>query len=217
MVSGGFVTIAGWFLMIHKFIRTHITQYPFENKHILKIILKELEFQARRVEKSVRIVDPFARQSWLTTKPQGTIGITNDLNPDFATDYHMEANDFCELMKSDGKKFDLILWDPPYNLSQLKRQYQGIGKELELWQCLNPFGRAKAAIVDCLEVGGSIISLGFGSRGFGEYRGVDRVAIYNLEPSGTEYRYNIQVTVERKLQTTLQFDEDSLQERQQHL
>ena len=40
-------------------------------------------------------------------------------------------------------------------------------------------------------------------RGFGEYRGMTKTEVWNLEPSGTEYRYNIQVVVERKNQLTL--------------
>ena len=32
---------------------------------------------------------------------------------------------------------------------------------------------------------------------------MQRIAIYNFEPSGTEWRYNIQVVVERRLQRSL--------------
>lgn len=189
--------------MKHEFIRTHITATPFDNPHVKRIIGREMEHQNKINERRIDICDPFARESWTTKNPQGVNTITNDLNEEMPTDYHLEANDFCEIMQDGDMEFDLILWDPPYNLSQLKRQYDGIGKKLELWQTLNPFGRAKDAIVSCLRPGGSIISFGFGSRGFGEVRGVSKVAIFNLEPSGTEYRYNIQVVVERKLQHQL--------------
>ena len=189
--------------MKHEFIRTHITATPFENPHIKRIIGHEMMRQNQLRQRRIDICDPFARESFTTQNPQGVNCITNDLNPDMPTDYHLEANDFCEKMAYEGQQFDLILWDPPYNLSQLKRNYDGIGKKLELWQTLNPFGRAKSAISQCLRPGGSIISLGFGSRGFGEVRGLSKVAIYNFEPSGTEYRYNLQCVVERKLQHKL--------------
>lgn len=189
--------------MKHVFKRTHITATPFDNPHIKRIIDEEIRVQTNRVKKKIRVCDPFARESWLTTKPQGIIGITNDLNPEMPTDYHMEARDFAKKMYDDGEEFDLILFDPPYNLSQLKRQYDGMGKDLELWQTLNPFGECKNYLAGCLAAGGSIISFGFGSRAFGTYRNMQRIAIYNFEPSGTEWRYNIQVVVERRLQRSL--------------
>jgi len=189
--------------MKHIFRRTHITAQPFDNPHIKRIIAEEVRHQSNLVQKSVRVCDPFARESWLTTKPQGIQGITNDLNPEMPTDYHLEAREFAKKMHDDGEEFDLILFDPPYNLSQLKRQYDGMGKDLELWQTLNPFGECKDFLGKCLSPNGSIISFGFGSRGFGPYRNLEKIALYNFEPSGTEWRYNIQVIVERRLQRSL--------------
>lgn len=189
--------------MKHKHIHTHITATPFDNPHVKRIIDKEIGHQSTLRQRTVELVDPFARRCFSTQRPQGLNCTTNDLDPTMPTDFHMEANDFCELMHAEGKQFDLILWDPPYNLSQLKRQYDGIGKKLELWQTLQPFTRAKDAIIQCLRPGGSIISLGFNSRGFGERRNMERMAVYNIEPAGTEYRYNIQICVERRLQQQL--------------
>lgn len=190
--------------MKHVYRVTHITATPFDNPYIMKIIEGEVRHQRyNRGSRKIRIVDPFARESWLTTKPQSIDGITNDLNKDMPTDYHLEAKDFAKLMVDKVKTFDIILFDPPYNLSQLKRNYKGIGKNLELWQTLNPFGEARDMLAMCLRHGGSVISFGFGSRGFGKNRGCEKIAIYNFEPSGTENRYNIQMIVERSLQTSL--------------
>ena len=190
-------------MMKHEYVRTHITKEPFKNPVVKRIIEDEIRFQNKKRKRVIDICDPFARESFTTSSPQGLNVITNDLNPEMPTDFHMEANDFGEFCVKAEHKFDLILFDPPYNLSQLKRQYDGIGKKLELWQTLNPFGRCKDALAKCLRPGGSIISFGFGSRGFSDARGLSKVAIYNLEPSGTEYRYNIQVVVEHKLQHNL--------------
>lgn len=189
--------------MIHEFVRTHITAEPFKNPVVRRIIDDEIRYQNQKRRRVIDICDPFARESWTTTKPQGMNIITNDLNEKMPTEFHMEANDFAEHMCNWERRFDLILFDPPYNLSQLKKQYDGIGKDLEHWQTLNPFTRCKAALARCLRPGGSIISFGFGSRGFGEHRGLSKVALYNLEPTGNEYRYNVQVVVERKLQHNL--------------
>lgn len=190
--------------MKHVYRVTHVTATPFDNPHIMKIIEGEVRHQRyNRGTKKIRIVDPFARESWLTTKPQSIDGVTNDLNEDMPTDFHLEAKEFAQKMVDYGLEFDIILFDPPYNLTQLKRQYDGIGKDLEHWQTLNPFGECRDLLAKCLVPGGSVIHLGFGSRAFGSRRGLEKVAIYNFEPSGTENRYNIQVVVERKYQRSL--------------
>lgn len=196
--------------MIHEWKRTHITAYPFDNPFIRSIIAKSIRRQNELtigdgIPRPLDACDPFANSSFTTKNPQGINFITNDLNLDMPTDFHMEANDFGELMKTTSKEFDLLLWDPPYNLTQLKRQYEGIGMELKQWQTLNPWGRAKDALAECIRLGGHVISFGFGSRGFSKRRGFETLAIYNLEPTGTEYRYNIQVIVEQKVQRTLDY------------
>ena len=57
------------------------------------------------------IVDPFANDSTIGT-------ITNDLNPKFDTDYHMDALDF--LKSIDTAYADVVLYDPPYSPRQVK-------------------------------------------------------------------------------------------------
>ena len=49
------------------------------------------------------IVDPFANDSKIGT-------ITNDLNPEYDTDYHLDALDFLKML--DNKSADMILYDP---------------------------------------------------------------------------------------------------------
>tara|TARA_R100001163_G_C5038720_1_gene177326 strand:- start:366 stop:926 length:561 start_codon:yes stop_codon:yes gene_type:complete len=172
---------------------------------VIRVINKSIrELSAATERHALRVCDPFANNSFTTRPKQGVHFTTNDLNKDMPTLFHMEANDFGEMCKEHNMKFELLLWDPPYNLSQLKRQYESIGVELEQWQTRNPFGRAKDALADCIPLGGHVISFGFGSRGFGDYRGFKKIAIYNLQPSGTEYRYNIQVVVEKKVGTKLE-------------
>ena len=63
------------------------------------------------------IVDPFANDSTIGT-------ITNDLNPKFDTDYHMDALDF--LKSIDTAYADVVLYDPPYSPRQVKECYDSI-------------------------------------------------------------------------------------------
>lgn len=60
------------------------------------------------------IVDPFANSCEIGT-------ITNDLNPKFNTTYHLDALDFLKML--DNRSADVILYDPPYSLRQVKECY----------------------------------------------------------------------------------------------
>lgn len=66
------------------------------------------------------IIDPFANVSEYGT-------ITNDINPDFNTDYHMDALDF--LKSRANNEADLVLYDPPYSITQASQLYKSYGKE----------------------------------------------------------------------------------------
>ena len=127
---------------------TNITAHPFENKHVKRLIKQIINKLHKRKnyeltnDYEIGIVDPFSNNK--TKRMQGTKLTTNDLNPEFNADYCMEANDFAELMLEKQQKYDLVLFDPPYSLRQLKELYNGIGKDLELWQTQNMWGRAKS-------------------------------------------------------------------------
>ena len=51
-------------------------------------------------------IDPFANKNKLAK-------ITNDLNPEYDTDYHMDALDF--LKQFEDNSVDGILYDPPFS------------------------------------------------------------------------------------------------------
>ena len=60
-------------------------------------------------------IDPFANISRIAK-------ITNDLNPDYKTDFHLDAIDFFET-----ESVDFVLYDPPYSLRQVSECYKGVG------------------------------------------------------------------------------------------
>jgi len=205
--------------MKHEYIITHITAEPFSNPHVRRIIDDVIgkcmeglrdewttgrRFSDSRREFRVHGIDPFARESFTTKHNQGQKWITNDINEMMPTLYHLEAHEFAHMMNEQEQSVDLVLFDPPYNLSQLKRQYDDIGKDLPHWQTLNPWGGCKDMLAEVVRVGGYAVSMGFGSRcRFGDRRGFTVQAIYNIEPSGTENRYNVQLVVEKKTQHKL--------------
>ena len=68
----------------------------FHKKAIKELILEKID--------DGTWIDPFANKNKLAK-------ITNDLNHDFDTDYHLDALDFLKLF--DEKSIDGILYDPP--------------------------------------------------------------------------------------------------------
>ena len=81
------------------------------------------EFVRKYLSLSSISVDPFARDvSWAT--------YTNDLNPDTLAQYHMKALDFLVMLRDTKDlvgKVDLIIFDPPYSLRQVKECYEKFG------------------------------------------------------------------------------------------
>src|SRR4051812_9365570 len=65
-------------------------------------------------------VDPFSRNKRIAT-------YTNDINPQTAADYHMDAVEFLKILKGDGVKCDLLIIDPPYSPRQISECYSEIG------------------------------------------------------------------------------------------
>lgn len=78
------------------------------------------QFVEVEVNKGGVIVDPFANECKYGT-------IRNDLNPEFDTDYHMDALQFLQSL--DDESADLVLYDPPYSISQASEMYRSYGKE----------------------------------------------------------------------------------------
>jgi hypothetical protein len=179
---------------------TNITSTPFENRHIRRIIDRVIRKLHITLQGEVSMVDPFARESFTRGLEYC---ITNDLNEDFDTDYNLEFKDFAAMVKTKGIKFDLVVFDPPYSLRQLKDHYDGIGKDLKLWQTQNMWGEGKDSLAECVVPGGYVISLGWTSSGFGKKRGFEKRAVHVFEQAAREDRYSLLVTVEQKVQTNL--------------
>lgn len=189
-----------------KHVITNMTGTPFDNHHVKKLINKYLNLSnsGRDYHSPARGVDPFARESF-TTCLAGFL--TNDLNETMPTDYHLEANEFARLVYAEGCGFDICLFDPPYTLRQLKDLYMDDNNKMDdtipLWQTQNMWGDCKNYLGKCMNVGSYVISFGYHSHGFGKRRGFEKVEMLICEQSGSNDRYDVLVTVEKKVQMTL--------------
>jgi len=149
--------------------------------------IKEL-VEKHTKEKTV-IIDPFANNSKYGT-------ITNDLNPEFDTNYHLDGLSFLKKMISNSA--DVVLYDPPYSITQAAKCYNSYGKE-KLDQSVANMGywaKCKDEVARILKPNGIVLICGWSSNGVGKNRGFEMMEIL-LVPHGGSKNDTI-CTVERK-------------------
>jgi hypothetical protein len=113
-------------------------------------------------------VDAFARNKrWAT--------YTNDLNPDTAAEYHLEAGDFLKVLAEKGVKADLFIFDPPYSPRQLKECYDGIGRKMQQEDGMTAKLRSiwRDLAIPILSPDAVVLSFGWNSVGFGKVLGFE--------------------------------------------
>lgn len=118
-------------------------------------------------------VDPFAGE-------HSPASITNDINPDRPTTYHMDALDFLRGIPSASA--DGVLYDPPYSPRQVKECYDGIGG-LSWDGRMSFWSDTKNEVARILKPGGKAICFGWNSMGLGKKRGFKMTKIL-LVPHG---------------------------------
>lgn len=119
--------------------------------------------------------------------------ITNDLNPEAPTRYHIEALEFMQTLSS----VDGVIFDPPYSLTQVSRSYKGLGLKFKGDE--NPTGgfpKVRDVIATVVRQGGHVISYGWNTVGMGKTRGFKPVEYLICSHGGN--RNDTLVTVERK-------------------
>lgn len=129
----------------------------FEIKPIKELILEE---------KTAGLwIDPFANRNKIAD-------ITNDLNTEFDTDYHIDALDFLKMF--DDNSVDGILYDPPYSPRQVSECYNNVGLNVT-WDTTKAsfWGNHKREISRILKVGGKVITFGWNSGGIGNKYGFE--------------------------------------------
>lgn len=137
------------------------------------------EFVERNIKGCVTIVDPFANNCKYGT-------VTNDLNPEFDTDYHIDALDFLKLFPDNS--VDCVLYDPPYSLRQVSECYKNVGIEVTnettraSWR-----SRHLDEIKRILKPGGVALCFGWNSNGVGKTRGFKMTEILLVAHGGSKY------------------------------
>ena len=109
------------------------------------------------------ILDPFANNNKLAT-------ITNDIDTQYDTDYHLDAIIFIKSFESDS--IDAILYDPPYSPRQVSESYKKMGMSVNLQTTQSSFwGNLKKEIARIVMPDGIVISFAWNSNGIGKTKG----------------------------------------------
>lgn len=153
------------------------------------------ELLERYVGNGIGWVDPFAGDN-------SPAELTNDQHPDRKSRWHMDSEQFCNMItrmtKYEGRMLHGVLFDPPYSYRQVSEHYAKLGgrKAKSIDTSANFYNRVMNAICDRIEPGGYAISFGWNSNGFGKKRGFEQIEIL-LVAHGGRHNDTI-VTVEQK-------------------
>lgn len=123
-------------------------------------------------------VDPFARNCRLAT-------VTNDINPETAALFNMDANEFCEMLRAEGRQFDSAIYDPPYSPRQVSECYSGIGRHCTISDTQSSFWKNSRDALDAIIApGGVVVSFGWNTNGMGKARGYEIIDILLVAHGG---------------------------------
>jgi len=133
-------------------------------------------------------IDPFANSNKLAT-------VTNDLNPEYDTNYHMDALAFLKLFGDNS--IDVVLFDPPYSPRQVSECYKAMHMAVNMQTTQSSFwANMKKEISRIVKPQGKVITCGWNSGGIGKTAGFIQLEIL-LVPHGGWHNDTI-VTVEQK-------------------
>ena len=136
-------------------------------------------------------IDPFANDSIFRENT-----VTNDIDPQYETDYNMDALDFLKMYQDSG--VDLVLYDPPYSPRQVSEVYKKLGMTVNMKTTQSSYwSKQKKEISRIVKQGGYCITFGWNSGGIGKSNGFEITEIM-LVPHGGWHNDTI-VTVERKV------------------
>lgn len=137
-----------------------------------------------------KIIDPFANSNKIAT-------ITNDLDPQYDTDYHMDATDFLKMF--DDNSVDTVLYDSPFSPRQVSECYKKLGKTVNMETTQASYwSKQKEQIGRIVKKGGIVITCGWNSGGIGKKYGFEIQEILLVAHGG--WHNDTIVTVEKKVE-----------------
>ena len=146
----------------------------FKIKPIRELIAKVVKEYAEEVGRPITVIDPFANEGSILEEFDGleVTYITNDLDTQYDTDYHLEASAFISMFEDDS--VDIVLYDPPYSTRQISEVYKehGLSVNMQTTQA-SYWGNQKKEISRITKHGGKVITFGWNSGGIGKSNGFE--------------------------------------------
>lgn len=134
-------------------------------------------------------IDPFSNKNKIAK-------VTNDLNPEYKTDYNLDALDFLKVFEKDS--VDLLLFDPPYSPRQVSECYKAMGKTVNMQTTQATFwSNLKDEVSRIVAPGGMVLCFGWNSGGIGIKRGFKMEEIMLVAHGG--WHNDTICTAERKI------------------
>ena len=135
------------------------------------------------------IIDPFANRNHIAT-------ITNDLNPDYDTDYHMDAIEFLRMF--DDQSVDVILYDPPYSPRQVAECYGRFDLTVDMKTTQASYwSNQKKEISRIIKPKGIVVTCSWNSGGIGKKYGFEIEEILLVAHGG--WHNDTIVVIDRKI------------------
>lgn len=130
------------------------------------------QFVKNYLLESKKSLDPMARNcDWAS--------VTNDIDVGTQAQNHMPALDFLKLQVEKRKRYDLIIFDPPYSQNQMKVSYNMAGKDFDqaAVSMINRWTEEKN-LMSLLQWPEDIfLNFGWSSYGMGKTRGYEIIEI----------------------------------------
>ena len=148
------------------------------------------EFIETHIFQNAIIVEPFAGNSIYGN-------VTNDINPDKPSIYHMDALEFLNMLPENSA--DFVLYDPPYSLHQAVEIYNSFGAELFDSHVGNMqyWSRCKDRIAKIVKPNGKCLCFGWNTNGIGSKRCFEMNEILIVSHGGS--RNDTLCTLETKI------------------
>lgn len=125
---------------------------------------------SNRCGKHITIVDPFANEQLIKQYIEFDKYISNDLDTQYNTDYHLDATDFLKIIPSDS--VDLVLYDPPYSPRQVSEVYKKLDMSVNMQTTQSSYwSKQKKEISRIVKKNGRVITFGWNSGGIGKSNG----------------------------------------------
>lgn len=141
------------------------------------------------------VLDPFSNNNIVIDRERLSLK-TNDIDPQYETDYSLDALDFLKLF--DNESVDMVLYDPPYFPRQVSEVYKKLDMSVNMQTTQSSYwGNQKKEISRIIKKGGYVMTFGWNSGGIGKTKGFEIVEILMVAHGG--WHNDTIVTIERKI------------------